>query len=170
MKNLLICLLFLSSMTVGAQGIWTMHNTDGDELKEIPAGKYAKYTVDSLGCVIIRDFNDWNLEIETFKGTFCGNFSTSSGGWKVPYIEIRMGLYDANGKLLDKTFKMIEADDNTGFRSAHTSEHWITMPQERAKFKKMIKGMYDGDGYVRILVKRMNMTDWDMKITPFNKQ
>lgn len=169
MKKLLSIILLLVGLTASAQGTWTEHKTDGDELKEIPAGVYAKYTVDTLGYVIIRNFDDWNFEIETFEGSFCGDFTTSSGGWKVPYIEVRMGLYDANGKLIDKTFKNIEADYNNNFRSAHTSEHWITMPQERAKFKKMIKGMYDGDGYVRILVKRMNMPDWDMKITPYKK-
>ena len=166
--------LFLSVMlalvTVNAQGTWSKHTTDGDELKEIPAGEYFKYTVDTLGAVTIRDFNDWNLEVETYVGNFCGGLTSSSGGWQVPYVEIRMGLYDASGHLVEKFFQNIEGDYNWNYRSAHTSEHWLTTPQIRGKFRKMIKAMQSGDGYVRILIKRMNMADFDLKITPYNKQ
>lgn len=170
MKKLFtIALFLLVGLTASAQGTWTNHKTSGDELKEIPAGEYYKYTVDSLGYVIIRNFDDWHLEIGTFVGDFCGGFTTSSGGWQVPYVEIRMGLYDTNGKLIEKFFQNIEGDYNMNFRSAHTSEHWLTTPQIRAKFKKMVRGMYEGNGYVRIVVKRMNMPDWDMKINSYKQ-
>ena len=167
--GLFLCVM-LASVSANAQGKWSKHMTKGDELKEIPAGEYYKYTVDTLGAVTIRDFNDWNLEVETFKGNFCGGQTTSSGGWQVPYVEIRMGLYDASGQLIEKLFQNIEGDYNWNYRSAHTSEHWLTTPQIRGKFKKMIKAMQSVDGYVRILIKRMNMADFDLKITPYNKQ
>ena len=170
MKIFMAIALLLISLTANAQGTWSKHTTKGDELKEIPAGEYFKYTVDTLGAVIIRDFNDWNLEVETFKGNFCGVLTSSSGGWQVPYVEIRMGLYDASGHLIEKFFQNIEGDYNWNYRSAHTSEHWLTTPQIRGKFKKMIKAMQSGDGYVRILIKRMNMADFDLRITPYSQQ
>ena len=49
MKKLFAIALLLVGLTASAQGTWSKHTTKGDELKEIPAGEYFKYTVDTLG-------------------------------------------------------------------------------------------------------------------------
>ena len=89
---------------------------------------------------------------------------------RIPAVRILMGLYDVNDKLIEKIDNDIEGDENLGYRSAWVNDEWPYTPGQRTKFKKMISGMWSGNGYVRIVIKRINMPDFDLKITPFNQQ
>ncbi len=171
MNKLMTIALLLVGMTASAQGTWTTKfEVQQDMLKDEPGGTYYKYAIDTLGAVIIRQGEEMKFRVESYSGSFCGFLSTTSGGWQVPYVEVRMGLYDGSGKLTEKLVTNIESDYSNGYCSAWPSENWITTPALRGKFKKMVSGMYSGDGYVRIVIKRMNKPDLDMKIKPLKNQ
>lgn len=169
MKNLLTIVLLLLSMKTSAQGTWSSFNVNADELKGEPGGVYYKYAIDTLGAVTMREGEEWKFRIESYHGTFYGIVHDGSVK-RIPAVRILMGLYDVNDKLIEKIDNDIEGDENLGYRSAWVNDEWPYTPGQRTKFKKMISGMWSGNGYVRIVIKRINMPDFDLKITPFNQQ
>ncbi len=170
MKTKLLSLLsmLIISLSLHAQGTWSEFNRQADELIGEPGGKYYKFSNDTLGAVIVREGDDWIFRVESYNGEFYSKIYNGSVK-RVTAVNILMGLYDANGKLLEKLDDEIEGEESQSFRIAWTNEDWAYTPGKRAKFRKMVSGMLSGNGYVRIVIKRMNMPAYDFKITPYKK-
>ena len=170
MKKLLTIVLLLSSLTTNAQGTWSVFYRQTDELIGEPGGKYYKFSNDTLGSVILREGDEWKLRVESYNGEF---YSKVYDGpvKRITAVKVLMGLYDNSGKLQEKLGYEIEGEESQNFRNAWINDDdWIYTPGQRSKFKKMVNGMLLGDGYVRIVIKRMNKPDFDLKVLPYSKQ
>jgi len=168
MKRLLtITLMLVLTLTTGAQGEWTKFSVKPDELIGEPGGMYYKYSVDTLGAIIIREGEEWKFKIETYSGGFYGIVYNGSVK-RIPIVKFLMGLYDSSGNLIEKIDNDLQGDENLSYKSAWVNDDWPYTPGQRGKLKKMISEIFSGDGYVRIVVKRMDLPDWDMRITPYN--
>ena len=185
-KLLTIILMLLAGLTANAQGTWSEMEIPGDELKGIKGGTHYKYSVEGLGELEIYDWNDCTIRVGTYEGSFDYEeitsrkvMSYSMGGGvstkQVPYATPRysttvlIGKYDNNGKLKDKIEEGWEIDHNQNCQNVMVNKKWFFYPQTCRKIKKMVKAMQSGDGYVRIVVKRKEMPDFDLKITPYNQ-
>ncbi len=185
MKELLIFVFLLFGQTLNAQGKWSVVETVADELKGIKGGYHYKYSAEGMGEIEIYDLNDWQFRLGTYDGGFDFNeiksgqvYNYTMGGGlgtqTVTYAKPRfsniilMGRYDKNNKLKDKLELSMEVDHNQKCQNLSVNKTWFGYPQTGRKVKKMIKAMYYGDGYVRIVAKRTGMPDFDLKITPYN--
>lgn len=167
-KFLTIALMLFAGLSAVAQGKWSTFNREPDELIGESGGLYYKYSIDSLGSITIREGDDWKFSIESYQGNFYG-YTRLRSDKEVGVVHILMGLYDLNGNLLEKVDEGIESDQNMGYHSAWINTDWLNIYGQRNKLKKMVSCMKSGGGYVRIVVKRTNMPDFDMKITPYQQ-
>ena len=137
-----------------------------DELTGSLAGPWYRYDLDGVGSLILWDWTDWNFKVLAEKGLFDvwrnkGRYAT------VYYVSVKMGLYDNNGNLIEKFENTMEADYNT-FKSAWINKEWMYTPGQRKKIKKMIRALKDGTGFVRIVIPRKAMPDFDLKVMPYS--
>ena len=166
MKKLLtIALLMLTGLTVGAQeGTWSTGMNEADELKGLLGGPYYRYDVEGIGSFILWDWGDCKFRIITDKGKFDEQFSAYSRNWS---ISISMGLYSPDGKLTEKVECPIESDHSSP-NTATINKNWNGIWRNRKKIKKMISALKSGEGYVRIVCKRKDISDFDLKITKYD--
>ena len=165
MKKLLkIALLLLNVMTVNAQGTWSTGMNEADELKGLLGGPYYRYDVEGIGSFILWDWEDCKFRIITDKGKFDEQFSTYSRNWS---ISISMGLYSPDGKLTEKVECPIESDHSSP-NTATINKNWNGIWRNRKKIKKMISALKSGEGFVRIVCKRKDISDFDLKITKYD--
>ena len=164
MKKLLIIALIMVGMTANAQGIWSMYELQADELIGEPGGKYIKFTNDTIGSVTIREGDDFWMQVESSNGNFYGIYDPNSVG----IVQMLFGLYDGNGNLLVKYDGKIHGTEHTNFRSVWIDKDWAYFGQKPV-LKKIIAGMKSGSGYARLVIHRVNMPDFDLKITPYNR-
>ena len=87
--------------------------------------------------------------------------------YKVVYVsKILIGLYNSEGALQEKL------DGESYFDDENPKSLLVvgrTFKQTR-QMKLMLKALQSGDGYMRIVVKRKEMPDFDLKITPYSQQ
>lgn len=185
MKKLLtIVLLMIFTTVANAQGTWSTLETPADELKGLEGGTHYIYSVEGLGEIEIYDWNDCIVRIGTYEGSFdweevkykqVMRYSMSGGATveSVPYTTPRcsstvlIGKYDNNDKLKDKVEACLEVDTNQHCKNITVNKEWFFYPQECRKIRKILKTLQSGDGYVRIVAKRKEMPDFDMKIKPY---
>ena len=163
MKKLLTFVLLLAWLTSSAQGTWSTGMNEADELKGFLGGPYYRYDVEGVGSFILWDWEDWKFRIITDKGLFDSRIS-SSGNY---YVSISMGLYSPDGKLTDTFENSIEVD-NTSRNTATINKNWMYFPGDRKKIKKMIRAIKSGEGVVRIVCKRNDTSDFDLRITKYD--
>lgn len=165
MKKLLsIVLLLLAGLTASAQqeGVWTTGMNEGDELKGLIGGPYYEYTVKGMGSLILWDFADWAFKITTDQSTF-DVWHADNGNY---FIRVQMGLYNLDGKLVEKFENDLQAD-HIANRSAWINKKWPYYPSHRKALRKMMKALKEGNGWVRIVCKRRDLSDFDLKVTPY---
>lgn len=162
MKKILTFILFLTGLTANAQGTWSTGMNEADELKGLLGGPYYRYDVEGMGSFILWDWEDWKFRIITDKGTF--NVQSASVG---KYVSYSMGLYTLDGQLTDKFENWIEAD-NTKYNTATVNTDWWYNHSPKKKIKKMLQALKSGEGYIRIVCKRNNMHDFDLKVTKYD--
>lgn len=159
-----MALLLLLTLTAGAQeGTWSTGMNDADELKGLIGGPYYRYDLEGVGSFILWDWEDWKFRITTDKGEF--NYKITGGGSYSTMI--KMGLYTPDGKLSVKFEDAIEVD-NSSHNQATINKEWMYLPNDRKKIKKIIRALKSGDGYLRVICKRLNMPDFDLKITKYD--
>lgn len=163
MKKLMtIALLLLAGLTASAQGKWSTGMNKGDELKGTKDTPYYLYEVEGMGSFCLWDWKDWSFKITTDKGVF-DVWNNDRGKY---WVDITMGLYSLDGKLLDKFSREIEAN-HVNLKSAWMNTDWLYMRSPRGKIKKMFKAVKNGTGYIRIICKRRNSPDFDLKVMPY---
>ena len=166
MKKLLtIALMLLVELTASAQGTWVTYELEVDELTGEPGGKYMKFVNDTIGSVTIHEGDDFWMRVESCNGNFYGIYDTN----RVGIVQMLLGLYDDNGKLLDKYEGKIHGTEHLNFRSVWIDKDWSYFGQKPV-LKKIIARMKSGNGYARIVIHRVDMPDFDLKITPYSQQ
>lgn len=162
MKKFVTFLLLLMGLTANAQGTWSTGMNEADELKGLLGGPYYRYDVEGMGSFVLWDWDDWKFRIITDKGAFYVQ-SGSVGR----YVSYSMGLYTLDGQLTDKLENWIEID-NTKNNTATINTNWWYTHSPKKKIKKMLQALKTGEGYVRIVCKRYNMQDFDLKVTKYD--
>ena len=162
MKKLLLMLhLLFAGIAANAQGVWITGVTEADELKGIPERTYYQYDVEDLGSFILFDWEDWTFHIFTDKGSF--DIQSANSG-SLPII---MGLYAPDGNLIERLETTIAAN-YTKPTTAWVNKDWWYVHSPKKKIKKMLQALKAGEGYVRIVCKRKDMQDFDLKITKYD--
>ena len=177
-----IAMFVLAFMTASAQGTWKTIETPADELKGEKGGTHYKYSVEGLGEIEIYDWNDWLFRVTTYDGGFDFDeiktkqvYNSDLSVRTVPLstpkykCDVLMGLYDNNDALKEKLELEMEVDQNQKCQNLTINKSWYFYPQTGRKVKKLFKAMREGKGYLRIVAKRKEMPDFDIKITQYQE-
>lgn len=164
MKKLLIFALLMSVVfTAGAQGTWSTGMNEADELKGISGGPYYCYDIEGMGTFVLWDWEDWEFKIITDNGVFEKSYAPNTGNY---YVMISMGLYTLDGKLTDKFENSLAIRKDN--RAAWINKKWLYKASHKKMIKKMFHALKSGEGFVRIVCKRKDMSDFDLKITKYD--
>lgn len=163
MKKLLtIVLMLLAGLTANAQGKWEVVHNEADPMKgEVERDVYI-YRVDNVGSVVVWDWSKADFRLITNNGLF-NTWATSSS----VFAPVKVGFYDDNGELEKMLTINLVPEANSMKKRLVTSDFYFG---GRSDIKKIITRMKSGKGYVRIIASRYNESDYDIKITPFDKQ
>ena len=82
---------------------------------------------------------------------------------------VLLGFYDKNEALKDKLELEMEVDQHQKCQNLTINKSWYFYPQTGRKVKKLFKSMREGKGYLRIVAKRKEMPDFDIKVTQYNQ-
>ena len=170
MKKLFtITLLLFIGLTASAQGTWRTVKVEADELKGIKGGENYQFSVDSIGYIEIPDWRKDKIVITTNSGEFeyskqeVVNSVTHMN--KTVYVsKVLIGLYNSEGSLLEKL------DGESYFDGENPKSLLVvgrTFTQTR-QIKRMLKVVQSGTGCLRIVCKRKDMPDFDIKTTLYN--
>lgn len=157
-------------MTANAQGVWSTVKVEADEFKGIKGGESYQFTVDSIGSIEIIDWKKDRIVIKTNSGEFeyskqeVVNSVTHMN--KTVYVsKVLIGLYNKEGALQEKL-------DGESYFDMENSKSLLvvgrTFTQTR-QIKRMLKAVQSGEGCLRIVSKRKDMPDFDIKTTPYHK-
>ena len=172
MKKLFaITLLLLTGLTASAQGQWTTVKVEADELKGVKGGESYQYSVDSIGYIEIADWKKDRIIITTNVGEFeyskreVVNPVTHLN--KIVYVsKVLIGLYNREGALQEKL------DGESYFEEEGDSKSLLvvgrTFTQAR-QMKRMLKAVQSGGSSLRVVCKRKNMPDFDIKTTLYKQ-
>lgn len=163
MKKLLIIVsLLLVCMIAGAQGRWEVVHNEADPMKgEVERDVYI-YRADNVGSLVVWDWSKADFRLITNNGLF--NTWVSSGSVFAP---VKVGFYNDNGELEKMYTVNLVPETNSMKKRLVTSDFYIG---GRSDIKKIVSRLKSGKGYVRIIASRYNESDFDIKITPFDKQ
>ena len=168
MKKLFaITMLLLTGLTSSAQGQWTTVKVEADELKGVKGGESYQYSVDSVGFIEITDWKKDRIIITTNEGEFdyskheVVNPVTRMN--KTVYIsKVLVGLYNVEGTLQEKLDGESYFDEEGESKSLLVVGRTFTQTRQ---IKRMLKAVQSGEGYLRIVCKRKDMSDFDIKTT-----
>lgn len=171
MKKLLtIAMMLLAGLTANAQGKWSIVKVEADELKGVKGGESYKFSVDSVGTIVIGDWKKDRIVITTNEGEFeyskneVVNRVTNIN--KVVYVsKVLIGLYNNDSELQEKL------DGESYFDGEHPKSLLVvgrTFTQTR-QIKHMLKAVQTGTGCLRVVIKRKNMADFDIRTTKYQK-
>lgn len=172
MKKLFaIALMLIAELAASAQGVWSVEKVEADELKGVKGGDSYLYSVDGLGTIKITDWKKDRIVITTNEGEFEYSknevFNPVTRLNKVVYVsKVLIGLYDSEGALLEKINGESYFDDEYTAKSLLVVGRTFTQTRQ---LKKMLKAVQTGSGYLRVVCKRKNMSDFDIKTTPYNQ-
>ncbi len=163
MKKLLtITALLLAGLTTNAQGRWEVVHNEADPMKgEVERDVYI-YSADNIGSVVVWDWSKADFRLITNNGLF--NTWVSSGSVFAP---VKVGFYNDNGDLEKMLTVNLVPETNSMKKRLVTSDFYIG---GRSDIKKIMSRLKSGKGYVRIIASRYNESDFDIKITPFDKE
>ena len=171
MKRILtIIIMVVLCVTAYAQGNWITVKVEADELRGIEGGESYLYSVDSIGTIKIADWKKDRITITTNEGVFAytknqvNNPVTNMS--KVVYVsKVLIGLYNTKGVLQEKLDGESYFDDDSPKSLLVVGR---TFSQSR-QIKRMLKAVQSGGGCLRIVCKRKDMPDFDIKTTLYKK-
>ena len=169
-RILAILIMMVLCGTIHAQSTWTTEKVEADELRGIEGGESYIYSVDSIGTIKIADWKKDRITITTNEGVFAytknqvNNPVTNMS--KVVYVsKVLIGLYDTKGVLQEKLDGESYFDDDSPKSLLVVGK---TFSQSR-QIKRMLKAVQSGGGCLRIVCKRKDMPDFDIKTTLYKK-
>lgn len=170
MKKLLRIALMMVGMTTYAQGTWTTVKIEEDELKGVKGGESYQYSVDSIGSIEITDWKKDRIIITTNAGEFeCSKrevVNKVTGVNKMVFVsKVLIGLYKDEGGLQEKLEGESYFDDENP-KSLLVVGRTFTQTRQ---IKRILKAVQSGTGCLRIVCKRKDMPDFDIKTTLYQK-
>lgn len=162
-KILTIVLMAVFTITANAQGNWRVSHRQADELKGQTAQDVYMYEAPGIGSVVVWDWTKPDFRLITDNGFFHQK-NIQGVGLCVP---INVGFYDKNDNLKTKFQLIMFVEDNQGMKWIATGGWYLA---GRGNIRKALSRMKSGDGYVRIVAELYNRPDFDIKISPFDKQ
>lgn len=170
-KLLAIALMTMLTTSTNAQGQWTTVKVEADELKGVKGGESYQYSVDSVGSIEITDWKKDRIVITTNDGVFeyskheVVNPVTRMN--KTVYIsKVLVGLYNVEGTLQEKLDGESYFDEEGDSKSLLVVGRTFTQTRQ---IKRMLKAVQSGEGYLRVVCKRKDMPDFDIKTTPYHE-
>ena len=169
-RILAIIIMTVLCGAIHAQSTWATEKVEADELKGIEGGEKYLYSVDKYGTVEIADWKKDRITITTNDGVFVYTKhqvdTPVTNMSKVVYIsKVLIGLYDTKGVMQEKLDGESYFDDDNP-RSLLIVGRTFTQSRQ---MKRMLKAVQSGEGCLRIVCKRKDMPDFDIKTTPYKK-
>lgn len=167
MKKILFVLVSLvMSVSMFAQGKWTETKIEADEFKgtkECTAYSFAN----EVGAYTYWSNKDGQYRLQSFVGNF--NYEKGYSQFSGHYcgIEVKVGLFDENDKMIDKFDMWLDCDSGDGpVTIAHTRDKGgMSNPVGQGKkVKKIMKHLNEKKGYVRFFADLYNEADFDLKV------
>lgn len=157
--------LLFAGLTVSAQG-WEKIEHKADELTGTKAGCTYRYQFGEMGSFTVWDWSDPQFCINAKDRQFATQIVDKYVGMKV-----LVGLYDEKGNLQEKFDMWLDKNKEypnnvIGTRNAGVMSNPVG---QNKKVKKIFKVLQSGSGYVRIVARRYNDSDFDIKITPYTE-
>lgn len=158
MRNVIILLMLLCSITISAQNGWDIKNESADPLKgTIERTRYRWQEGETMVFAFYNPGTEWKVGVARngFKGDPRG--LTKNNNF-MAYAKV--GIYDANGNI-------IEAWDN--FHMELTDMYRVATAmndskKQRTANQKIIEHLLSGHGFIRILMETHMGNGFDMKI------
>lgn len=172
MKRLLTTMMMLMTVImVSAQGKWETTVTEGDDLKGTTAGKTYVYNVEGMGRFGLWDWKTYQFCLVSDEAQFNIDAGYSRYTGSYAGVDIVVGIYDDNDKLVEKFKMWLDRVDNKGNQMVKTrNQGAMSNPVgQKGKVKKIFNVLNGGKGYVRIVTERFQTTDFDIKIYPFKE-
>ena len=149
-------------------GGWEITKIAADELKGNEAYTAYKYYQPGEGSFIFWGFNEFQYRIFSDNGIF--NYQTGYNRYSGSYSgeSVTVGLYDRDGYLIEKFDMWLDRESDKGGTYLRTrNAGGMNNPiGQKGKVKKIFKHLQSESGYVRIVAKRYNRADYDIKIPP----
>jgi hypothetical protein len=172
MKKVLFLIVAMMVQSASwAQGEWEKVETEADELKGQQARTVYAYRSEGMGSFIVWDWNEYQFRLISSEAQFdidavSGMLSTSYG------VLALVGIYDDDGKMIEKMELWLDKEDNRGNRFVRTrNAGTMSNPVgQKGKVKKIFNALQSGHGYVRIVVPRYDRSDFDVKIYPYQEE
>ena len=177
MKRLIFSmLLIVFSQIASAQatenlGRWERTTIEADELKDQEASDVLIYTVAGMGDFVCWGFEEFQFRLVSSEVQF--DIDAGYGRYVGSYagVNISVGIYTKDGKLVDKFKMWLDKEDNRANRFLRTRNAG-TMANpvgQKGKVKKIFKALKTGsDLKVRIVAPRYNTTDFDITLIPID--
>lgn len=167
MRKVLFLMLMMSVvLTVRAQGEWKVVTTEADDLKGTTGGEVYIYSENDVGDFVVWDWKEPQFRLICSQGQFNINSGYSSYTGAYAFVTVLIGLYDDDGKLIEKFDMNLDRESNKANQFIYANTSRIG---HKKKIKKIFESLQSGKGYVRIVAPRYNRTDFDMKIPPYTK-
>ncbi|MBR1767104.1 MAG: hypothetical protein IJ742_00120 [Prevotella sp.] len=152
-------------------GSWEHTRTEADELKGQEASDVLIYTVAGMGSLVCWGFEEFQFRLVSSETQFdidagYGHYVGSYAG-----VNIYVGIYTKEGKLVEKFKMWLDREDNHANRFVRTRNAGsMSNPVgQKGKVKKIFKALKSGsDKKVRIVAPRYNTTDFDITLTPID--
>lgn len=169
MKKVFILFAMLTTLNVGAQGVWEKTTIEADELKGQVGGEVMIYTVSQMGSFVCWGWDNYQFRLTSDEAQFNINAGYNQYSGSYAGVSILVGIYDNNDKLIEKFNMWLDREDNVGNRFVRTrNAGTMSNPVgQKGKVKKIFKALQSNSGYVRIVTERFNTTDFDIKIKPY---
>ena len=162
MKKLLtIVLLLLTVLAAGAQGKWTVFHREADPMKGQDERDVYIYDAPGIGSVVVWDWKKADFRLISEKGMFRKWVSSGS-----TFVPVKVGLFDENGKMEKMVEVRLCPEDN--HNNYIMTFGWYMLG--RSDIKKIISRLKKGKGYLRFVATLYNQPDFDMIVTPFEKE
>lgn len=172
MRKVILLLLMLSAvLTLSAQGEWRKDIVEGDELKGTETSMVYVYTVPEMGSFVFWNWETYQFRLVSSSAQF--NIESGYGRFIGSYsgINVHIGIYDDDDKLLEKFEMWLDKESNRGNQFVRTRDagSMANPVGQKGKVKKIFKVLKGDKGYIRILTERFNNTDFDIKIPPYKE-
>ena len=150
--------MMIAVVSAYGQGNWKTVNYEADPLKGVSAKTVNIYTDDDMGIFYVSDWDKPVFRLITQKGMFR---SIMVMGSKI--IPVRVGFYKIDGTLEKKFDFTMCPVFNRMDKDISTDSYYL---KGRKNIRAIMSWLKSGKGYVRFLVERLNMSEFDLKVMP----
>lgn len=156
----MLALCLFGTLSCLGQGKWEKIFVKGDELAGTTDSEKFVFRDEPIGQMVLWGWDRYQFALVSDS---C-QFNTDVSG-----IEVLVGLYDKDGKMVEKFKLWLDSDHDYLLNRVVRTRNAGAMSNpvgQRGKVKKIFKVLRSGEGYVRFLCGRFNASDFDLKVLP----